>query len=207
MLTSLAEAQLKSPINLASAQQVSEALHVTLSLPKPAQQEAASKATHGSTGEAHLQDLVLRYPDCAFPALVLEHRELSKLMSTFLEPLAARAIRRRSEGHDGGGESGGAPSAALGLARCHSMFFCFSTGTGRLSSRHPNVQQIPKRPTLLSASASAASAASTASVAPGGLSAPAASINVRDAFVAPDGYLLLSADYSQLEMRLMSFMR
>ena len=44
-LTSAAESLLNGPINLASAQQVSEALHVTLRLPKPTQGNAAARAT------------------------------------------------------------------------------------------------------------------------------------------------------------------
>ena len=59
-LAALAEQQLRGPINLASAQQVSEALHVTLGLPKPSGADAAARATHGSVNEAHLQELVTR---------------------------------------------------------------------------------------------------------------------------------------------------
>ena len=52
--------------------QVSEALHVTLRLPKPAQVDAAARATHGSTSEAHLKHLSRTFPGCSLPNWVLE---------------------------------------------------------------------------------------------------------------------------------------
>ena len=62
-----AQALLKAPINLSSAQQVSEALHVTLQLPKPSGGEAAARATHGSTSESHLKELVFGFPTYTLP--------------------------------------------------------------------------------------------------------------------------------------------
>ena len=260
VLRERAEALLRAPINLASAQQVSTALHVQLGLPRPKQTDAAQRATHGTTSEAHLKDLVRRCPECALPGLVLEHRELSKLASTFLQPLAGKAIlpaehgSRGSYGGDGdsgvpgsssGGSVGSSSSAVAmsrgrggtmgrmggegGPGRLYSTWLAHSTGTGRLSSRHPNVQQVPKGVTLLiqpsSVSAGVANAAgggaSTAATLPSPssgvarmpiaapptvapLSTATASVCVRDAFRAPEGFLLLSADYSQLEMRLLA---
>ena len=58
-LTRLAERSLGRAINLASPQQVSEALYVTLRLPRPRGGEAAAKAGHGSTADPALQALVL----------------------------------------------------------------------------------------------------------------------------------------------------
>ena len=118
------------------------------------------------------------------PAVVLEHRELSKLKSTFLDSYAARAVLRD------------------GKVRLHAQFECLSTGTGRLSSRHPNVQQVPKRPTVIALPRAEAAGSALGSAAP----PSAASVNVRDAFACASGWLLLSADYSQLEMRLMGVM-
>jgi hypothetical protein len=118
------------------------------------------------------------------PAVVLEHRELSKLKSTFLDSYAARAVLRD------------------GKVRLHAQFECLSTGTGRLSSRHPNVQQVPKRPTVIALPRAEAAGSALSSPAP----PSAASVNVRDAFACASGWLLLSADYSQLEMRLMGVM-
>lgn len=229
-LTASAEALLHAPINLASAHQVSEALHVTLGLPKPTQSDAAARSTHGSTSESHLTDLVHRRPDCLLPSIVLEHRELSKLVSTFLEPLASRAVADRA-GHPAARAAPQPPRAhnaaaafwaRAGLSnpadqgtprsaeaetpsdarhlpphrrRLYTTWHTHSTGTGRLSSRHPNVQQLPKGATALRAADSS-----------GGSDGGVTVIAVRDAFRAPSGRVLISADYSQLEMRLMGAM-
>ena len=67
---------------------------------------------------------------------MLEHRELTKLVTTFLEPYADRAI-----GAELVVTGTPTPSMALStLMRLHCQWLQTSTGTGRLSSRHPNVQ-------------------------------------------------------------------
>ena len=88
-LTEQAEQLMGRPLNLASAQQVSEALYLHLKLPPPAGGEAA-KAKHGSTSEAHLLALEASHPDVPLARHVLEHRELAKLRTTFLEPYATK---------------------------------------------------------------------------------------------------------------------
>ena len=185
-LTVKAEQILRTDINLASAQQVSEALHCILGLPKP-KGDDANKSGHGSTNDDHLKDLVSRFPSCPLPPIVLEHRELSKLTSTFLEPLATKAVPDRSLS---------ATTAIVDPSeprRVYTTWYCLATGTGRLSSRHPNVQQVPKGATKLTN-------------AHDGGEESGASICVREAFRAPTGFVLLSADYSQLELRLLAVM-
>ncbi len=70
------------------------------------------------------------------------------------------------------------PSLGDANARVHTEFNQTSTATGRLSSTNPNLQNIPVRSEL--------------------------GRRVRKAFVAPAGRLLLAADYSQIELRLMA---
>ena len=87
--------------------------------------------------------------------LMLKWRELSKLLSTYVE-----ALPKLVSPKDG---------------RIHTTFKQFGAVTGRLSSENPNLQNIPAKSGY--------------------------GIEIRKAFIAPDGYLILSADYSQIELR------
>lgn len=108
-----------------------------------------------STAEEVLQELALDYP---LPKLILEHRGLSKLKSTYTDKLPQMI------------------NAATG--RIHTSYHQAVTATGRLSSSDPNLQNIPIRT-------------------PEGR-------RVRQAFIAPGGYKLVAADYSQIELRIMA---
>ncbi|NLD09538.1 MAG: DNA polymerase I [Xanthomonadaceae bacterium] len=137
--------------NLGSSKQVGEILFDKLGLP------VLRKTPGGkpSTNEAVLSELALDYP---LPKLILEHREFSKLSSTYTDSLIAQIN----------------PDTK----RIHTSFNQALTSTGRLSSSEPNLQNIPIR--------------------------TAEGRRIREAFIAPDGFKLLSADYSQIELRLMA---
>ncbi len=92
------------------------------------------------------------------PGRVLEHRQLSKLKSTYADALVEEI------------------NPATG--RVHTSYAMAATSTGRLSSNDPNLQNIPIR------------------TEEGG--------RIRRAFVAEPGHVLVSADYSQIELRLLA---
>lgn len=108
-----------------------------------------------STAEPVLQELALDYP---LPKLILEHRSLAKLKSTYTDKLP-QLIN---------------PSTK----RIHTSYHQAVTATGRLSSSDPNLQNIPIR--------------------------SEEGRRIRQAFVAPKGYKLIAADYSQIELRIMA---
>jgi len=94
-------------------------------------------------------------------------------------------------------------------ARLHTHWCQFATGTGRLSSRNPNVQQVPKYATKLATDVTSPAAADpatgpSAAAPPSAAFTQPATVSVRSSFVAAPGVVFLSADYSQLEMRLMA---
>ncbi|MEC8493334.1 MAG: DNA polymerase A family protein, partial [Planctomycetota bacterium] len=118
-----ANALLGRAINLASHAQVSEALFKTLGLEVPELRD--HNKTHTSTRDEVLQRMRDAHP---MPNLVLRHRHLSKLLSTWLAPLAAQAL----------------PDALLDGGVAVYPRWMNATATGRLSSNSPNVQATPK---------------------------------------------------------------
>ncbi|MYH39675.1 MAG: DNA polymerase I [Candidatus Dadabacteria bacterium] len=137
--------------NINSTKQLSEVLFEKLRL--PARKKTAKGAF--STDSEVLRDLSTIHE---VPRLILRHRFLSKLKSTYIDQLP-RLI-----------------NPATG--RIHTSFNPAGTSTGRLSSRDPNLQNIPIK--------------------------TEDGKKIRKSFVAKDGCLILSADYSQIELRLLA---
>lgn len=137
--------------NIASPKQIQEILFERLALP------VTQKTPKGqpSTAESVLQDLAVDYE---LPRLILEHRALAKLKSTYTDKLP-ELINPRT-------------------GRLHTSYHQAVAATGRLASSDPNLQNIPVRT-------------------PEGR-------RIREAFVPEPGYRLLSADYSQIELRIMA---
>ena len=137
--------------NLNSPKQLSEVLYDELCL---VPERSTRIKTHKSTDEATLSTLI-----GAHPAIepVLRYRELFKLKSTYIDALPTQI------GSDG---------------RIHTTYHADSTRTGRLSSKNPNLQNIPNRGEW--------------------------GEKVRSTFVAPTGSVLVSADYNQIELRVMA---
>lgn len=111
--------------------------------------------TSRSTDHDVLEELASQHP---LPRLILEHRMLSKLKSTYLD-----ALPRQVHPETG---------------RIHTRFNQAVTATGRMSSSEPNLQNIPIRTDEGRA--------------------------IRDAFIPREGWQLMSADYSQIELRVLA---
>jgi DNA polymerase-1 len=140
-----------SEFNINSTKQLGVVLFETLGLP------VVKKTKTGySTDEKVLNSLKGEHP---IIGLILQYRELFKLSSTYIEPLL--------ELHRGSKEG-----------RIHTSFVQTGTATGRLSSKNPNLQNIPTRTPM--------------------------GARIREAFVAPEGKKLVGIDYSQIELRLLA---
>jgi len=140
-----------APFNLDSPKQLCNILFEKMQLP------VLRKTPTGqpSTAEDVLEELAESY---RLPRLILEHRSLSKLKSTYTDKLPEQINEK--------------------TGRVHTSYHQAVAATGRLSSQDPNLQNIPIRT-------------------PEGR-------RIRQAFIAPPGCVLLAADYSQIELRIMA---
>lgn len=141
-------------INLNSPKQVAVLLFEELKLPP-----LKKTATGYSTDMSVLEELSrLPEPLCEVPFKLIEYREETKILTGFVEPFLKLAT-------DGDG-------------RIHSTFDHLATGTGRLASRDPNVQNMP----LFGVWAK----------------------KFRDCFIPSKGNIFVAADYSQIELRVLA---
>jgi DNA polymerase-1 len=139
------------PFNLGSPKQIQEILFERQKLPV----KKKTPSGQPSTDEDSLAELALDHP---LPKLILEHRTLSKLKSTYTDKLP-RSINPNT-------------------GRVHTTYSQTTAVTGRLSSNEPNLQNIPIR--------------------------TSAGRRIRSCFIAPPGSKIVSADYSQIELRIMA---
>jgi DNA polymerase-1 len=143
------------PFNLGSLVQLRKVLFDELKL--PVQGRTATGAA--STDQETLEKLAaLDTPNSALPRKILEHRQLAKLKSTYVDALPGMVNPK--------------------TGRVHASFNQTVAATGRLSSSDPNLQNIPVRREM--------------------------GQQIRQAFVPEPGWTLLTADYSQIELRLLA---
>ncbi|MGD2117968.1 MAG: DNA polymerase I [Chromatiales bacterium] len=139
------------PFNMGSPKQIGQVFFEELELP------VVSKTSKGapSTAEPVLQELAEQGHE--LPAVILEHRGLAKLKSTYVDTL---------------------PKMIDVDGRVHTSYHQAVAATGRLSSSDPNLQNIPVR--------------------------TEEGRKIRKAFIPADGHIMLAADYSQIELRIMA---
>lgn len=136
--------KLSTPINIASPSQISTLLYDILKVPMIDNKRG--------TGEEIL--LLIDHPVCK---IILDHRAVSKLISTYIDKMQ-KIVNKDTK-------------------RIHCKFNQCGADTGRFSSSEPNMQNIPSH-----------------------------NKEIRQMFRAPDGWVLLSSDYSAQEPRLTAHM-
>ncbi len=141
-----------SEFNIASPSQIGFVLFEKLGIPYDGKK---TKTGSYSTDAAMLEEIATLHP---IIPLILEWRTLSKLTGTYTDALP-NAINKKT-------------------GRIHTSYLQTSTNTGRLSSRDPNLQNIPIRGEL--------------------------GPEIRACFTATDGNVLIAADYSQIQLRLLA---
>ena len=140
--------------NLNSPKQLSHILFEKLKFPTT----GIKKTNNGYSTDASVLERFTEKEEIA--VLLLEYREIFKLLSTYVDSLT-KLIHPKT-------------------GRIHTSFHQTGTATGRLSSSDPNLQNIPIR--------------------------NARGRKIRAAFIAQEGFSLVKADYSQIELRILAHM-
>jgi len=140
--------------NIKSPKQLGETLYDHLQI-KPKRQKKTGTGQR-STAEAELQKMADLHP---IIKPILEYRELQKLLSTYIDSIPTQISQ------DG---------------RLRAKFLQTGTTTGRMSSKDPNLQNIPIKTDL--------------------------GRHIRNAFVSEKNYSLVALDYSQVELRIAAFL-
>jgi len=138
--------------NMGSPKQIGQIFFEELELPVIAKTPKGAP----STAEHVLQELADQGHE--LPGIILEHRGLSKLKSTYVDALPKMVDPQ--------------------TGRVHTSYHQAVAATGRLSSSDPNLQNIPVR--------------------------TEEGRRIRKAFIPADGHIMVAADYSQIELRIMA---
>jgi DNA polymerase-1 len=137
--------------NINSPKQLGVVLFETLQLPPSKKTKTGYSTNESVLSSLKDEHIVIKY--------LLEYRQLAKLQSTYVEPLLNLALEDN-------------------MHRVYTSFLQTGTATGRLSSKNPNLQNIPVRTKQ--------------------------GREIREGFIASEGKVLVGIDYSQIELRLLA---
>ena len=150
-LTSTIYKEAGNEFNINSTKQLGVVLFDTLNLPVQKKTKTGYSTDEKVLNALKNEHSIIKY--------LLEYREIFKLYSTYIEPLLTLANKDKN-------------------SRIYTSFVQTGTATGRLSSKNPNLQNIPTKTDL--------------------------GRRIREAFIAPEGKMLIGIDYSQIELRLLA---
>jgi DNA polymerase-1 len=140
--------------NINSPKQLGEVLYDKLGLKPERQKKTATGAR--TTRESELEKMRNMHPIIAD---ILNHRELSKLLGTYIDNI---------------------PTMLDENNRVHTTFIQIGAATGRIATKNPGLQNIPIKTDLGRA--------------------------IREAFIAEKGHMIVSYDYSQIELRIAAWL-
>eukprot|EP01126_Amoeba_proteus_P041672 TRINITY_DN4492_c1_g1_i1.p1 TRINITY_DN4492_c1_g1~~TRINITY_DN4492_c1_g1_i1.p1 ORF type:complete len:911 (-),score=208.08 TRINITY_DN4492_c1_g1_i1:315-3047(-) len=223
-----AEEILGCTINLASPNQVASAIYDKLKLtPRklggtPRMGGDGDLSRDGgrltSNGKRSTSVEVLKQLGHPFPTIVLQYRKIQKYLSSwilndsfFKDAIDTTEIGLLFHASDGNRDDDGPTK------RIHSHWIHTGTGTGRLSCREPNLQNLPRSPMFVDIVDHPVLGEGENGCEDGeflsGLhhqkemkSETTIKVTVRDAFQSRNGYVLVGADYSQMELRILAHM-
>ncbi len=141
-------AQTGQQFNINSPKQLAKVLFETLNLPSPTKKHSTKHEVLEKLAQLGISEI---------PELVIQYREYAKLLSTYIEPI----INKTDEQN-----------------KLHTTYEATYAATGRLSSRNPNLQNIPVRTET--------------------------GRKIRSIFTASKNHQLISLDYSQIELRILA---
>ncbi|CAD2219750.1 DNA polymerase family A, putative [Angomonas deanei] len=191
--------------NIQSSDQVRTAIYDVLRLGAHLKIDDVTITKGGklSTAEDILKRLAAHHP---FPQYVLHYRRAAKIVQTYIDGMMSYAEPYTPSSVDAEGEVGSdsadvfeeheltAPTVGEGWLKLHPNFLQEGTDTGRLSCVAPNLQSLPRSSVMEGDPTDGEDGEQSAQVV----------MAFRNCFMAPPGWVYLSVDFQQIELRVLA---